>query len=461
MRQLSMSVLCLLALALFCSSAVDAGEAAAKGKKKPARKGPLAKLPSKPGAHIAKIKAMADNSWLNLGRPKSDPKWGDGIGRAWSSKMVYAPDLRGAFINGEGRHGATSKRNGKTHYNDDLFFYDIHQHRWICVYPGMAIGKYDLTVNQDGFEVDKDGHPRPVAYQVHSYGFHTYDTGRKLYMALWSPSGYWRKHMPKRLALIEKHYKKLNGLSGWANNKHRCSTLNQASPWMYDTAAGHWRRSKTRTKTPRIGHGAHLIYLPPQKKLFFLGAGGTHFYDPAKNDWEALKPTGPRPPKPIDAASCYDPKRQRIYIAMGSYGGRKKIEGVENQVWAYDVLKNTWIDLKAKGKLPPRPRAVSGSGITRMHYDSASDVVVFFSFGTDISGSPKTRGIYAYSAEDNKWTLATGEFAPAWPRGCNHTFYDPELNAHFIYKAGDSVGKGTMFAYRYKRAGKPRPTAKG
>ena len=33
------------------------------------KKGPLAELPSKPGAHVEKIKAMGDNEWLNLGAP--------------------------------------------------------------------------------------------------------------------------------------------------------------------------------------------------------------------------------------------------------------------------------------------------------------------------------------------------------------------------------------------------------
>ena len=222
---------------------------------------------------------------------------------------------------------------------------------------------------------------------------------------------------------------------------------------MYDIVAGHWLRFKTKAKTPKAGHGSHLIYLPPQKKFFFLGGGGTYLYDPAKNDWEALRPAGPRPPQPMDAASCYDPRRQLIYVAMGSYP-KKDSKEVENRVHAYDVRKNVWIDLKAKGKLPPRPRPVSGSGITRMHYDSANYVILFFSFATDITGSLERRGIYAYDAGKNEWTLATGKFAPDWPRGCNHTFYDPVLNAHFIYKAGDSRGKGTMFVYRYKPAGK-------
>ncbi len=44
------------------------------------KKGPLAELPSKPGAHIEKIKALGDNQWLNLGVPAADPKWGKARG---------------------------------------------------------------------------------------------------------------------------------------------------------------------------------------------------------------------------------------------------------------------------------------------------------------------------------------------------------------------------------------------
>ena len=47
-----------------------------------ARKGPLADLPSKPGAHLDKIKALGDNQWVNLGAPAADPKWGKARGRS-------------------------------------------------------------------------------------------------------------------------------------------------------------------------------------------------------------------------------------------------------------------------------------------------------------------------------------------------------------------------------------------
>lgn len=427
-------------LALLCSGTVFAGE------KETERKGPLKDLPSAEGPHIAKIKAMGDNSWLNLGVVPPDPEWGEAVGRAWCGRMPFAPELRGAFLYGEGRHGGCTTRKGKKHYNDDLFFYDINANRWVCVYPGMEVGTYNLTINEDGFEVNEEGLPVPVGIFVHSYCMLTYDTDRKLFTHLWSPSGYWRKHFPKRLELVTKNAGKLNGIG------RQWSKINQASPWMYDTRAGHWRRFKTKTKTPKMGHGSHLIYMTAVKKHFFLGKGGAYLFDPGDNDWHSLNPKGPRPPKPIDAASCYDPKRQRIYIAMGSYGGKQKITGVENRVWAYDVAKNTWIDLNAKGALPPRPRAVSGCGITKLHYDSVNDRLIFFAFGPDPTGSTERCGVYAYDADKNEWTWASKKFPDPWPRGCSHCFYDPALNAHFIYKARDSVGKGTMFVYRYRKA---------
>ena len=99
-------------------------------------KGPLADLPSKPGAHVEKIKALGDNEWLNLGAPAADPKWGKARGRSWSSNMPFAPDARGAFVFGEGVH-AYVKPDGR--YMNDIWFYDANAHRWVCLYPGIEV----------------------------------------------------------------------------------------------------------------------------------------------------------------------------------------------------------------------------------------------------------------------------------------------------------------------------------
>src|SRR5262249_38632190 len=94
---------------------------------------PLADLPSNPRPHIEKIKALKDNEWLNVGSPAADPKWGKGRGRSWSSRMAYAPDLKAAFLFGEGVHCWYNKQNNR--YMDDLFVYDVMAHRWVCAYP--------------------------------------------------------------------------------------------------------------------------------------------------------------------------------------------------------------------------------------------------------------------------------------------------------------------------------------
>ena len=35
---------------------------------------------------------LADNSWLELGMPAADPKWGRARGRAWTARMPLAPN---------------------------------------------------------------------------------------------------------------------------------------------------------------------------------------------------------------------------------------------------------------------------------------------------------------------------------------------------------------------------------
>ena len=70
-----------------------------------AAQGPLAGLSGHPGQHIDKIKSLANNSWLELGMPAADPKWGRARGRSWTAKMPLAAELRGAFLFGEGVHG--------------------------------------------------------------------------------------------------------------------------------------------------------------------------------------------------------------------------------------------------------------------------------------------------------------------------------------------------------------------
>ena len=159
------------------------------------KKGPLAELPSKPGPHVEKIKAMGDNEWLNLGVPAADPKWGKARGSSWGAKaLILAPDKRGAFLFGEGVH-AYVKPDGNI--MDDLWFYDINTHAWICLYPGMntktftqRVKDQQLLIDENGQLIDKKRQPIPLHTLAHAWGYLTYDSDRKKFTFLsWNGTG--------------------------------------------------------------------------------------------------------------------------------------------------------------------------------------------------------------------------------------------------------------------------------
>jgi hypothetical protein len=393
---------------------------------------PLRGLPSRPGPHIEKIENLGDNAWLELGVPAPDPKWGGARGRSWTSEMPLAPELRGAFLFGEGRHGYT-KPDGR--YMDDLWFYDINGHRWICCYPGADAKKLRLRGDRDGFETTRDGDVLPVAQQVHGYEMNTYDTEKKRLMSMPCPHSYWEGAMPQRRE--------------WLTPPPA-----DASPWFYETTTGRWNRLRTGTRGPESGCGDTLIYIPGRDRAFFLHrSDDVWMFDTRAHRWERIEPAGPRPPFGIDATSCYDSTRHRICLGGGSY---PVAPAGTNAFWLYDLKRHTWLDPEPKGS----PCKGSTSYPTKnavMVYDPVHDKVllVFHSFHDD---EPERLGVYVYDPKTNAWS----EEAPGIPealgrnRQAKNGFYDPSLNAVFIHSAGDSRDGGTIWVYRYRRVGRKR-----
>jgi hypothetical protein len=401
---------------------------------------PLAGLPSAPGPHIDKIKALADNTWLNLGSPAADPKWGKGRGRSWSAHMPYASDLKAAFLFGEGVHCWWNRQNNR--YMDDLFVYDVHGHRWICAYPGTDVMNVQLKLDENGFEVDKDGRPVPVSQLVHGYEMVSYDPDLRRFMFMPGCSGDWQAGAPfgkKRMAW---------GVRGQGMPKNN-------SPWLYDVRSGRWDLRKVSGPAPGSGLANVSVYVPGAKKLFYWQAGqpsDAWFYDPQANTWSRVKVKGPPPPFGIDASACLDLKRERIYIGGGYYPVSKG----PHAFWCYDLKTNSWLDLQPRGK-PCKGCNRYGPNHAVMNYDSANDVVVLIFHrwqlvptDGDVQPGPGGRGVYIYDPTANSWT----ESPLAMPKEigrCPSGFYDPDLNAHFLHVAGDSEDNGVMWVYRYKR----------
>ncbi len=388
-----------------------------------AAKSPLAGLPSKPGDHIEKIKALGDNSWLNLGAPAPDPKWGQARGRSWACKMPLAADLRGAFLHGEGVHGYT-KPDG--YYMDDLWFYDINAHCWICCYPGTNTKDLDLKLNADGFET-KDGQVVAVAAMGHAYEMVTYDHDEKLFLCVPCDAGYWSKDMPQRKKALDDRPKKESNVS----------------PWIYDAANGKWDRKVTDTASPKSSFGDVLHYLPNRKQTFYWGRdSGVWFYDADKNKWAQVKPSGPTPPFGIDPTACYDFRRDRIYMGGGGY---PVVPKGKNALWIYDLKTDSWIDPQPKGA-PCRGANHYGTQSAAMVFDAANDVVVLFCHGE----KKEEHGVYIYNPATNAWTDEPVSELKAVGQ-CWNAFYDGELNAHFLHVAGDSRDDGVVWVYRYKK----------
>jgi hypothetical protein len=402
--------------------------------------GPLTALPSKPGPLVEKVRALADGAWLNLGSPAADPKWGKARGRSWSAPMPYAADRQAAFLTGEGVHGWYNRETNR--YMDDLWAYDVNAHRWICLYPGADVKNIALKMNADGFEVDPDGQPIPVAQLGHAFAQVTYDSDRKRFQFMPGPGPDW-------VSALGERRKSWGGLVKWPYTPAGCS------PWLYDVATGKFELHKVKDAAPGGGVAHVLIYLPSIKKSFYYRGGQKEawLYDAAKNAWSRLTPKGPPPPFGIDASACLDLKRNRIYLGGGYY----PVAAGLSAFWCYDVDANAWIELAPKGK-PCMGCNRYGPNQALMHYDSANDVVVLFYHRLpvakpdgDFNPGAKALGVYVYDPVTNAWSKTPQPLAREIGQ-CPSGFYSPDLNAHFIHCAGDSADNGVMSVYRYKAA---------
>src|SRR5262245_56878194 len=386
--------------------------------------GPLKGLPSPAGPHMAQIEALADGAWLELGTPAADPKWGRARGRSWTSEMPLAPELRGAFLYGEGRHGY-AKPDG--HYMDDLWFYDLNAHRWICCYPGADLKRLTLTIDANGFEIDASGSLIPVAQQVHGYEMNSYDSDGKRLLLMPNLHTYWERPLPQRKEWLK-------------------PPPSDASPWFFETTSGRWSRRRTGTPGPASSYGDTLIYLSGRHKAFFLHRNtDVWLYDTESHKWSELHPAGPPPPWGIDATSCYDSKRHRVYIGGGSY---PVAPPGTNALWIYDLERNTWIDPKPEGA----PCRGSNSYPTKnavMVYEPTADRVLLF-MHTALDDQPERIGVYVYDPQRNAWANEPLPVAPelAADRRPKNGFYDRQLNAVFLHPAGDSEDNGTIWVFR-------------
>ena len=381
---------------------------------------PLAGLPGKPGPHVEKIRALGDDSWLNLGKPAPDPRWGMGRGRAYSPKMAYAPDLGGAFFCGCGRHGYV-KPDG--HFMDDIFFYDASAHRWICLHPG-ASKKTKLKLDEHGFEVTLDGVNHPVSFLSHAYNMVTYNSKLRKYMLIHHYSPWWTRALPQRAEWL--------GIAAKdRGNPYRAGKLNRnpKHPVFWNVDANRWERLFVEDGASPGKDLGVLEYIPEREQAFYMAGGRAFFFDFKTGKW--IDPGAKLKSKiKYDYVGCYDSKRGRIYVLDDA------------NLFAYDLKANKWDVLQAA------PLSFGFSTRGQINFDSAAGIGIGMAFGGSKDGG-KPGGAYVYDPDENKWRLPRAAM-PAI-RGAKASFYHAEYNVHYLHVAGDSGEDGVMLVYRYKR----------
>jgi hypothetical protein len=376
---------------------------------------PLANLPSTPdAAHIAKIQAMGDNTWLDLGSPAADPVWGECRGRSWGARQAYAPDLEGAFFCGEGPHGYV-KPDG--HYLDDLWFYDANQHKWICAYPGTHCSTLDLHLDANGFEVDASGDLVPVAYIPHTYGNVTYIPTLQRYMVepFWDPKSFWEHCCPQRSNWLT---------SEWIGGSY-------LHPMYWDVDAGKWERPISTGPGPLYEEGCLLQYIPALNKVFFNHVWkNVWLYDPVNLTWEKIHTSSNFFANQL---GCYDSKRNHVYGARSS------------DMAYFDFTSNTWTMANNGGRSFPSTNSLA------LNYDSVNDIIFYHNAQSSNSGI--WGAVSIYDPAQDSWQQMANTFPSGVSTGYRNqnSFYDPKLNVHFVYIAMDGADNGTMLAYRYKK----------
>ena len=177
--------------------------------------------------------------------------------------------------------------------------------------------------------------------------------------------------------------------------------------WSYSLDRAQWTELRPTGTQPAGRHGHTFVLDPARRQAIVIAGQARGFfndvwaYDLARNSWTKLSNgTGPSPRYAHSAV--YDAKRDRIVVSHGftSESGRF------DDTWAFDLKTNTWQNLTPAGTKPLR------RCLHHAVYDAAGDQM--FLYGGCSSGfGPCPQGdLWAFDLSSNTWSQRT---APALP----------------------------------------------
>jgi hypothetical protein len=214
--------------------------------------------------------------------------------------------------------------------------------------------------------------------------------------------------------------------------------------WTYDVATGKF--GFLHGGPDRYSAGD--LYVESKKQVMSIGEKKQWWYDLAGNKVATGPRNGDVPPGPANTyGSCYDAKRDRVYIFGSANFNEKAPVSAAEHLWYYDVAGDKWVKPAPKDA----PSIQIDNGRFMMEYDSVNDrVMVFYIIHT--TKDPSARNIHVYDPEKNVFEAPIPVTEKELPKGFGHSFYCPELNAFFIHQAHADNALGNTYVWRYKRA---------
>jgi hypothetical protein len=389
-----------------------------------AASGEAAEPPAGDGALKAKLAALGDNSWVNLGLGLRGGQevpavfdQANGLFFKYGGCCDATPPVKISFPKGDPRHP-----NG---YSNSCWAVDVKAGQW------RQIREYDCSWPTD----------RPANGCSRMYA---YDSKRAL---IWMYCG-------------------ISDGGGGGNNYDL---------WTYDGAKDtfkQWNAANPAKLKSDSAPGCVFVYDSAHDLLIMPWGETTRVYDPNKNAWEDRKTPGGPPPPGHYGNMVFEPVKKRVIYPVGMKtgkwqegkerpastptavwrGGKRQVEGKTVRgseeyafsTWAFDVEASSWRKLELKPEEQPSPRW--RFGIT---WDALNKVVLLVAGSSDTWDDKEEyrNDVWAFDPAADKWTeMKAAGGPPVHDRECRHCAYDEADNAVLFLTA-----KAGLWAYRYKK----------
>ncbi|HEY7066928.1 MAG TPA: kelch repeat-containing protein [Chloroflexota bacterium] len=206
--------------------------------------------------------------------------------------------------------------------------------------------------------------------------------------------------------------------------------------WAYRPASNAWVQLAP-TGSPPSPRAAHTaVWDASNNQMLVFGGNDNNIYfndlwayQPGSNSWTQLTPLGSPPSARIGHAAVWDSASTRMLVFGGS-GFVNSLNTYFNDLWAYQVSTNTWIQLTPTGSLPP-----VREGHTAVWDAANSQLLVFGGHNIPPCCSPENffNDLWAYQSASNAWAQFTPTGGPPTTRAHHTAVWDGSSSRMFVF----------------------------